>query len=41
MPMSLECALRETMDGWWDDLCQECAMWIPTVMTRWSSAPSV
>ena len=23
MPMSLECALRGTMDGWRDDLCQE------------------
>lgn len=28
MPMSLECALRGTMDGWRDDLCQE---WRPFV----------
>lgn len=28
MPMSLECALRGTMDGWRDDLCQE---WHPFV----------
>ena len=28
MPMSLKCALRRTMDGWRDDLCQE---WHPFV----------
>ena len=31
MPMSLECALREKMDGWRDDLCQEWRLVVENV----------